>query len=384
VPAPSPLRSTRPPPPWCLIRLAAVNELGQGPWSEASEAAACPQLGDNAPEYKALLTVTQLQKQARDGEVALQAVLLQAQQLNVVSAQESAEIKRRVRSGESSEFVEASALLRQFRVRGVQPLRRTEADGTGLRSAAWPEGVITENAAAHPYYGRSNLSPRFDGGVPNRLVAAVRTRPMHALPHDDDDDAGGGGDDDDVAAIERQMRAEQVMALQALDRVRGERDPRQQHGLRLRSVYDRYAWDGEPPLTCAAEEFLGACDYILYSVEKLLPQTMLSVPELEDIHNDDPRELEMDVDGASSVSPPPGFEGTWVRPLKENEAKRHHYLPNFDYPSNHVALMAEFTFKRAFLESLWSEGPAVAQRTPPETPPDPPNPAASECVSECE
>ena len=49
------------------------------------------------------------------------------------------------------------------------------------------------------------------------------------------------------------------------------------------------------------------------------------------------------------------YTGKWVGPIKENERKMHHFLPNREYPSNHLALMVEFTFLREGLESDWSE-----------------------------
>ena len=168
------------------------------------------------------------------------------------------------------------------------------------------------------------------------------------------------------------------------------RNDRQAHKLLLRSAYDRYSWDGEPPMTAATSEYIGTLDYILYSKEKLVPRTLLSLPDLDDIVNDDPRELEMAPDGSCGEEPPDGwatalpatsggrrgaegggkgtrggassahqspldYTGEWVCPIRENPRKTHHYLPNREYPSNHLALMVEFTFLREGMESDWVE-----------------------------
>jgi mRNA deadenylase 3'-5' endonuclease subunit Ccr4 len=38
----------------------------------------------------------------------------------------------------------------------------------------------------------------------------------------------------------------------------------------LKSAYSSYSWDGEPPLTCVEQNFVGTLDYIMYSSEKLV------------------------------------------------------------------------------------------------------------------
>lgn len=350
-------------------RFAAVNELGVGPWSEPSTAVACPQLGDNDPLNKSLLNMTQYLQQRVSGELLLQDVLLGAKNHKLITHAEIMTIRAKLHAGETSEYEQTNEVLARFKTAGINP-------GFALHSMGeTPHGKrpSVDERPLHPYATETNLTPRFHGGGLDPLPASVRSRPLHTMPHDE---LAGGGPADDLAALEREMRMEQQMALEALGAVSGERDTRQQHRLKLRSVYDNYGWDGEPSLTCADSSFLGTCDYILYSVEKLKPQTILSTPDLDTIVNEDPRELEMSIDETSSVDPPKGFTGNWVRPLKENDAKRHSYLPNAEFPSNHVALMTEFSFQLSFLESLWSEGSSIAPDIAPEEPPDPPDPSA--------
>ena len=40
-------------------------------------------------------------------------------------------------------------------------------------------------------------------------------------------------------------------------------------------------------------------------------------------------------------------------PLRENQHKSTHYLPNHDFPSNHLPLLVEFTFLKPGLGSGW-------------------------------
>ena len=149
--------------------------------------------------------------------------------------------------------------------------------------------------------------------------------------------------------------------------------------------------------------YKGTLDYILYSAGHLVPQTILSLPTYEDISNDDPRELEMDFDFSDGDRPPQGwvddlpfdprdvedgagsvhtaatggaasvhtaasgatsatfvtaveqsgYTGAWPGPLRENQHKSTHYLPNHDFPSNHLPLLVEFTFLKPGLGSGW-------------------------------
>ena len=124
---------------------------------------------------------------------------------------------------------------------------------------------------------------------------------------------------------------------------------------------------------------------------------MLSLPTYADISNNDPRELEMELDFSDGDRPPQGwveglpqdpreaddgtgsvhtggtggtggsggtgaagsyvtsntfvtaveqagYMGAWPGPLKENAHKSTHFLPNHDFPSNHLPLLVEFTF----------------------------------------
>lgn len=182
----------------------------------------------------------------------------------------------------------------------------------------------------HPYYSRANLSPRHADGSHNTSEANVRsqTLPFHrdfevenlhetepadaADAHEEDsvqreaqetlqerlDRFAHAGEDDAPAArnvaraiaaadgvgesrteedeFEQEMRREQEDALKSLrgEKVKAEANTRQEHRLRLRSAYDRYAWDGEPPLTSVTPDVKGTLDYILYSAEHLVPQVL--------------------------------------------------------------------------------------------------------------
>mmetsp|Transcript_20784 Transcript_20784/g.42603 ORF Transcript_20784/g.42603 Transcript_20784/m.42603 type:complete len:296 (+) Transcript_20784:374-1261(+) len=166
-----------------------------------------------------------------------------------------------------------------------------------------------------------------------------------------------------------------MTAATATKATMGLADARQQHRLRLSSAYGSYSWEGEPPLTCVTPSYVGTCDYLLYSAEKLVPATLLSLPELDDFVNDDPSALEMTADESLGSDPPHGwnadfqsanastaaannplsYSGTWAGGVKENEHKTHHCLPNAEFGSTHLALFAEFRFLKQGIASDWTE-----------------------------
>jgi hypothetical protein len=196
-------------------------------------------------------------------------------------------------------------------------------------------------------------------------------------PHQNISNNGDSSDDVnvDIKTLEQEMRNEQKRALQRLNGqdvpITGAIDERQSHRLMLRSAYDEYCWDGEPPFTTSTLEHAACVDYILYSAEKLEPCTVLSLPEIHDLTNDDTRNLEMCHDySAATVAPegwnatynpseaednPLAYSGTWVGAIKTNENKIHRYLPNTEFPSSHLALLVEFRYRNQGLAADWSE-----------------------------
>lgn len=132
-----------------------------------------------------------------------------------------------------------------------------------------------------------------------------------------------------------------------------------------------------------------------------MPVTLLSVPDLTDLLSEDPRQLEMEADDSLATEPPNGwsngwkdnmpgakkgavasstnnnnqhlgapepplgfggrgpmaYSGSWVGGIRPNHSNTHHFMPNADYPSSHLALLAEFRFLPAGLEAKWPDNP---------------------------
>jgi len=442
------------------FRFAAVNEEGTGPWSEPSPPIACSQLGKNVPLHRVLLDLDDFDQREKLNDTPLQALTLLAKQNGLLDTEAIHTMRKNVRDGRFSELHFVKLMFKKLNDANV-PLGGLEEWGK-VEPVLDPAVVAFEHCRSmHPYYSRANLSPRHADGSHNSSEANVRsqTLPFHrdfevenlhetepadaADAHEEDsvqreaqetlqerlDRFAHAGEDDAPAArnvaraiaaadgvgesrteedeFEQEMRREQEDALKSLrgEKVKAEANTRQEHRLRLRSAYDRYAWDGEPPLTSVTPDVKGTLDYILYSAEHLVPQTLLSLPTYEDISNDDPRELEMDFDFSDGDRPPQGwfdqlpldprdaedddaasvhtaatratgasgvtgatdvtsstfvtaveqsgYMGAWPGPLRENQHKSTHYLPNHDFPSNHLPLLVEFTFLKPGLGSGW-------------------------------
>lgn len=245
------------------------------------------------------------------------------------------------------------------------------------------EPAVNQNLADGVHYRDSNAPHGPHNHAANEASAKVLAEKLDRF-------VNPGTSKTEMELVEEEMRRDQAEALRALGggEVVGARDPRQEHRLKMRSAYDQYSWDGEPPITSATTEYKGTLDYIMYSVEKLTPRTILSLPNLEDILSEDPRELEMEVDisdgsrppnawqsripgsAASAASPgspgsmgssdspftPEEYSGVWPGSLEENPRKLNHYIPNDNFPSSHVSIMVEFEYLREGLESGWQTG----------------------------
>ena len=215
-------------------------------------------------------------------------------------------MRANVRDGRFSELHFVKLMFKRLKEANV-PLDGVD-DWGKVEPAVDPAMVAYEHCKSlHPYYSRANLSPRYASGEANDTAANVRdqTLPFHrdfvvehlhggedgaatAEPTNDDDSVqreaqetleqrlhrfahageaeapparnlalaiaeatGVGEARTEADEFEQEMRREQEDALRSLrgEAVKGDVNTRQEHRLRLRSAYDRYAWDGEPPLT---------------------------------------------------------------------------------------------------------------------------------------
>ena len=127
--------------------------------------------------------------------------------------------------------------------------------------------------------------------------------------------------------------------------------------------------------TASTDRFIGACDYLLHSSESLVPIATLSIPPLENLRGEDARETLMRPDRATLGGAPRDwatlapadaaaaeaaaaaeerYSGEFVPYVVENELRAHSWLPNDDYPSEHMALLAVFDWSPDELIANWA------------------------------
>jgi len=193
----------------------------------------------------------------------------------------------------------------------------------------------------------------------------------------------------------------------------GRPNPRQIHGLSLRSAYESYSSGGEPLYTTAQPSGINAegvrcVDYVFYSCQSLRPARILSIPLLNELEGDNPLEpvrkldcytrcatevfadlfdkhsklggvSKVDIGASSSVkgSIAPKTKtvtatlksqlqdalknsdralfwgGYWVPHSTANSRRVNAWLPNDSFASTHVALCVEFNIIRGNLSCEW-------------------------------
>ena len=191
----------------------------------------------------------------------------------------------------------------------------------------------------------------------------------------------------------------------------GRPNPRQIHGLSLRSAYESYSSGGEPLYTTSQpsginEEGVRCIDYIFYSCQSLRPVRILSIPLLNELEGDNPLEPVRKIDYYSksaskvfsdlfdrenklggimakndvSYTATKGstqsksksvnlksqlqealkhsdgelfWGGSWVPHSTANSRRVHAWLPNDSFASTHVALCVEINLVRGNLACEW-------------------------------
>ena len=214
---------------------------------------------------------------------------------------------------------------------------------------------------------------------------------------------------DPTLAADAARAADKAAALEAAVRlsqpgVDGGKDANHEHCLRLSSAYHGAlgSWGGEPEYTASTDRFVGACDYLLHASESLVPIATLSIPPLEALRGEDAREplvvpdratlggaprdwvslapadaadaarraalatgdpdasaaeLERHADAAAAEAAAAAeehYSGEFVPYVVENELRPHSWLPNDDYPSEHMALLAVFDWSPDELIAHWA------------------------------
>ncbi|KAF0717330.1 Aste57867_2361 [Aphanomyces stellatus] len=154
---------------------------------------------------------------------------------------------------------------------------------------------------------------------------------------------------------------------------RGDREDKLLHFEVLESAYGTYYHVSEPDYTYSDHVFIGTVDYIFYSKKELQATHVLSLPPLDSLDGDDARQAPTvpDVDYSrlvpdgwntfepklSSQAPNPKYQGEWTTEmlrLPNTTTRKHHWLPNSRFSSDHVALMAILAFHADELAVSWN------------------------------
>ncbi|KAG9411515.1 hypothetical protein AC1031_017152 [Aphanomyces cochlioides] len=152
---------------------------------------------------------------------------------------------------------------------------------------------------------------------------------------------------------------------------RGDREDKLLHFEVFESAYERSYLDSEPDFTFADPSFTGTVDYIFYSKQELQARRVLSLPLLESLDGEDVREPEKIPDNDYVSQIPKGWQGAealtnllassnymgeWSAEVLQvpNPRRKHFWLPNALFASDHLALMAELVFRDEELPVAWN------------------------------
>jgi mRNA deadenylase 3'-5' endonuclease subunit Ccr4 len=168
----------------------------------------------------------------------------------------------------------------------------------------------------------------------------------------------------------------------------GRRETMRVHCMCLHSAYETYNAGSEPRCTLVHDTHNETVDYIFYNDETLSVRKLLSIPNIDDLRDLDPRAPDQVPDpydrkpegwddrprlkranfdtGDMEEVDNPDYQGTWEPRMVSNMDKYHHFLPNSQFSSDHFALMAEFGFREGLLAATaWNSDVFVAGRGEP-------------------
>lgn len=413
------------------FRVAAVNALGQGPWSERSEPVHMPRIAGNDPEY---------------------GVLLGAASIKLVRERELEEVRRRAeerladpRAYQLRKLVKIAGLLdvgaenlHPFdSVSGMTPrysdavlhpdsanvrtdtgfpsiIPSTLGDNssnvssvtTGRRRRRKEKGAPDESYGTHSTGDKntsnteewnsdaksedaSGSAPRADGCRKELKPSSHRhtttdaspeesgscraasyaksvengTKPSrwldHAPPCAPLVSECGASEEGGVPEAYFGREKKLLLRLAALN-VSGKRSSRQKHALGLRSAYMSHCSGGEPAFTALSDKFSGTVDYIFFSAACLLPEGVLSLPEIGSLVGQDVQQTELaPIPGLwvpkkwQAEHTKEGYTGEWSPLLRENPLKVRHKIPNDVFPSDHLMLMANLVYFEPRCPSTW-------------------------------
>ena len=143
----------------------------------------------------------------------------------------------------------------------------------------------------------------------------------------------------------------------------GCRDDFHENSLRLCSAYSTYSSGGEPSYTTLTERMKATVDYIFHSAEALVPIHLLSIPSIDDLEGITPGRPMLCSDDAL---PQPQYcldrvKGKtarsaghkWIPSVKLDPASYMALIPNQNFPSDHIALMAELALVPPYISAQW-------------------------------
>lgn len=142
----------------------------------------------------------------------------------------------------------------------------------------------------------------------------------------------------------------------------GQRSPHQTHVLGLQSAYGTYSCGGEPLFTAFPENVPATLDYIFSSSHSLYATSTLSLPQRGELlsHHECPLHLRP----SKATRPRPrweqepreeGFAGHWSPYLVEKKRQQERCcLPNQIFASDHLMLLAHFSFSESLCSSTWN------------------------------
>lgn len=375
--------------------VAAINALGQGPWSERSEPIRMPLLEGNSPDDKVLLSVASI-KLLREREKAG----ISRKTEEKLADPRAYELRKLVKVTGLADvhqeklhpFGSVSGFTPRFSDTSLNLDVATVCTDTGYPAIqSRSELKVTDNHCATTLSTSARVGNRSErlnicptnSRCTSTMGGHIKDRPVLEL-HSMDCIAGAmskispASREQDCAADHDTLNSQRTCEHStrcsdeecstgrtgaprfAALRISGEKSIHQKHSLGLRSAYMSYASGGEPLFTTLSENLSGTVDYIFFSSHSLLPEAVLSLPNMQDLVCEDISQTDLTPNAGRwkpsewrGNSEAHDYAGEWSPYLRENSRRLKHRIPNATFPSNHLMLMANFQFSEPCCMSTW-------------------------------
>lgn len=350
------------------FRIAAVNTIGQGIWSERSDPAQMHRLAGNPPEHRVLLSAASI-KVLREREF---------EQARKKSGEKSSnpradEVRKLVKSdglldlGEAffHPFHSVSGATPRYSDSQIHPDSANVRTDTGfpIVEPAQSRGGGIRLCSGDTYRIKKGQRKIMNIGDHGHKSAFSFTEGDFNPPTNG---GGGGGSETSTNSESNHKKSQDAPftrdreVLQRLVDLNGARSRRQKHALGLRSAYASYSPGGEPSFTTLSDSMCGTVDYIFFSENCLLPVRVLSLPDMSRLKRRDAQHTELapipglrppsDWQGDSTAE---AYTGEWAPYLWERQNKVKQRIPNEIFPSDHLMLMAELLYFEPRCPSIW-------------------------------